>query len=358
MVASGLLESALTDLKNISSADFCICDEEGRVLVTTFDKFSLKTETIVGFMENDSNNQETLGYHFFKLDIKDEGRFAIVVDSKGKDGYMLGRIAVSELRHLYNIGTGKLDINDFYRNLISGQMLPSDIYAQATRLKIVTNVLREVYCIEVDADYTENTLQLISNMFSESRDDNVCRIEEGILVLVKRLDEEESEAEDFANQIVSMINTELMITAKVTYGKVRRDISEIVESYKEARIALEVSKIFFEEKNIASYSSLGIGRIIHELPRSLCETFLEEVFGTSKTISLSEEEIQITDKFFENNLSVAETSRVLYMHRSTLVYKLDKIKKVTGLDIRLFEDALTLKIALMVAKYIKYNDMM
>ncbi len=356
MLSNHLLESALEDLKNISGADFYICDTLGRNIISTSEKLPVSSAEIKTFMDSNASNQEKSNYGLFRFKIGENEDYALLVESSGKDGYMLGRIAVSEIMHLYCINFGKLDVNDFYRSLILGTMVSADIYDKAAKLRVSARHKRVVYCIEIDSELVEASLEILSNIYCETKDDNVTRIGDDVVVLVKSLeestDDSEEAAREVAYQIVSMINTELMIPTRVTYGKIKNDIALINEAYKEALIALEVAKIFFEEKDVASYSSLGIGRIIRELPRSLCESFLEEVFGESGNTNLSDEELQIIDSFFANNLSIAETSRELFMHRSTLVYKLDRIKKKTGLDIRVFEDALTLKIAIMVAKYI------
>ena len=121
-------------------------------------------------------------------------------------------------------------------------------------------------------------------------------------------------------------------------------------------MALEVGKIFYVDKNVIAYSNLGIGRLIYQLPLPLCKMFIKEIFMNTSPDEFDEETLTTINKCFENNLNVSETSRQLYIHRNTLVYRLDKLQRSTGLDLRVFDDAITFKIALMVVKYMKYME--
>ena len=121
-------------------------------------------------------------------------------------------------------------------------------------------------------------------------------------------------------------------------------------------MALDVGKIFYSHKKVIAYGNLGIGRLIYQLPLPLCKMFIKEIFDDKTPDDFDEETLTTINKFFENNLNVSETSRQLYIHRNTLVYRLDKLQKSTGLDLRVFEDAITFKIALMVVKYMNYME--
>ena len=159
-----------------------------------------------------------------------------------------------------------------------------------------------------------------------------------------------------ANTIVDMMNSEAMLKVRVSYGTVVQELREVSKSYKEATMAMDVGRIFYAEKNVIAYSTLGIGRLIYQLPVNLCRIFIEEIFGGNQVYDLDEETLTTINKFFENNLNVSETSRQLFIHRNTLVYRIEKLQKATGLDIRTFEDAMTFKIAMMVVNYMKYLD--
>ena len=197
------------------------------------------------------------------------------------------------------------------------------------------------------------------SLFGGKSKDFVTAVDEKNIIVVKELAENETydDLEKTAEIILNVFKgTETEKDVYVAYGTVVNEIKEVSRSYKEARMALDVGKIFFEEKNIIAYSTLGIGRLIYQLPIPLCKMFIKEIFDNKSPDDFDEETLTTINKFFENNLNVSETSRQLYIHRNTLVYRLDKLQKSTGLDLRVFEDAITFKIALMVVKYMKYME--
>lgn len=361
MFSIKLIESGLEDLNRITRADFYLCDENGEVLVNTFSKMEIDKEVIESFFESSAESQNMKGYYFQKLTIEDNERLVLIVYAGGNDGYTLSRIASSEIIHLIGAKTGSKDKIEFFKDILLDNILPVDIEKRAKISKVRENLTRIIYNVQVDEELTDSAYELLNNIFSDNRDDIVIIINEGRIIIVKSIsiNDYEDNLDDYiyenANLIVSMINTELMIKAKVTFGRATNDLKKLSEIYKEAVMALEVMNIFYEEKNIASYTSLGIGRLIHQLPEGLCNLFLNEVLG-EKADKISKDEIEIIDSFFENDLNVAETAREMSMNRTTLIYKIDKLKKKTGLDIRKFEDALTLKIAMMVDKYLKYKS--
>ena len=183
-------------------------------------------------------------------------------------------------------------------------------------------------------------------------------MDEKNIILVKEVKPSETYDDMYktAKVIVDMLNTEAMSSVNVAYGTIVNEIKEVSRSYKEAKLALDVGKIFYSDRRIIAYSNLGIGRLIYQLPLPLCKMFIKEIFDGKSPDEFDEETLTTIDKFFENNLNVSETSRQLYIHRNTLVYRLDKLQKSTGLDLRVFEDAITFKIALMVVKYMKYME--
>ena len=195
-------------------------------------------------------------------------------------------------------------------------------------------------------------------MFSAKSKDFITAVDEKNIILVKELKTGESyeDMDKVAKMILDMLNTEAMATVHVAYGTIVNELKEVSRSYKEAKMALDVGKIFYSDKNIVAYNNLGIGRLIYQLPVSLCRMFIKEIFDGKSPDDLDDETLVTINKFFENNLNVSETSRQLYIHRNTLVYRLDKLQKSTGLDLRVFEDAITFKIALMVVKYMNYIE--
>ena len=183
-------------------------------------------------------------------------------------------------------------------------------------------------------------------------------MDEKNIIVVKELADNETydDLNKTADVIINLFKSDADCNIHIAYGTIVHEIKEVSRSYKEARMALDVGKIFFEEKDVIAYSQLGIGRLIYQLPLPLCKMFIKEIFDNKSPDDFDEELLVTINKFFENSLNVSETSRQLYIHRNTLVYRLDKLQKSTGLDLRVFEDAITFKIALMVVKYMKYME--
>ncbi len=195
-------------------------------------------------------------------------------------------------------------------------------------------------------------------MFTSQIGDYITSVDESNVILIKSLMPEDAydRLDQIADTIVDMMNMEAMLNVRVSYGTIVGELKDVSKSYKEAKMALDVGKIFYAEKKVTAYNTLGIGRLIYQLPINLCKIFIEEIFGDNVPSELDDETLSTINKFFENNLNVSETSRQLFVHRNTLVYRIEKLEKSTGLDIRTFDDALTFKIALMVVNYMKYLD--
>ena len=226
------------------------------------------------------------------------------------------------------------------------------------KLHIENNVSRIVYLIETNIDKEMNVVEIVRGIFPAKTKDFVTAVDEHSIILVKELRDKEAtdEIDRIAKVIEETLNTETNSKVYISSGTVVGDLKDVSRSYKEAKMALEVGKIFETDKYIVNYEKLGIGRLIYQLPLPLCRMFIKEVLHGLTMDDFDDETLATVNKFFENNLNVSETSRQLYIHRNTLVYRLDKLQKYTGLDLRVFEDAITFKIALMVVKYMKYME--
>ena len=271
---------------------------------------------------------------------------------------MVGKLAAFQVQNLLVAYKERFDKDNFIKNLLLDNLLLVDIYNRAKKLHIDTDVKRVVYIIETHNEKDVNALETVRSLFATKTKDFITAVDEKNIILVKEVKQGESygELDKTANTILDMLNTEAMTKVRVSYGTIINDIKEVSRSYKEAKMALDVGKIFYSNKNVIAYNNLGIGRLIYQLPIPLCKMFIREVFDGKSPDDFDEETLTTINKFFENSLNVSETSRQLYIHRNTLVYRLDKLQKSTGLDLRVFEDAITFKIALMVAKYMKYME--
>ncbi|MCL2489053.1 MAG: helix-turn-helix domain-containing protein [Oscillospiraceae bacterium] len=263
-------------------------------------------------------------------------------------------VSLSSIKQYYD---EKYDRGNFIKNVILDNILPGDIYLKSRELRFNNDVLRAVLLIRISSRTDISTFDVIQNLFPDKTKDFVININETDIALVKEVKSgiDSKHLEKLARSIVDTLGGEFYTRAYVGIGTAVEGIKELAKSFKEAQVSLEVGKVFDTEKNIICYDSLGIARLIYQLPTTLCEMFLREVFNRGSISSLDQETLFTIQRFFENNLNVSETSRKLFVHRNTLVYRLEKIKRLTGLDLREFDDAIVFKVALMVKKYLSAN---
>lgn len=358
MLSNQIIQKSLDELKAITKVELEIYDLEGIKIAGTSSKTDVEPHIVRIFAESAAETQELESKWFMK--IQDEGRdiYVLVAFGEQQYSYQIAKIAVSQLEALLVAYKEKYDRNNFFQNLILDNLLLVDIYNRAKKLHLEVEAKRIVYLVETKGESESIVKEMLRSLFSQQNGDFVTSVDERNVVLIKSLRKEDTEEEiqQTAKTIVDMLNSEAMLAVKVAYGTVVGELKEVSKSYKEAKMALDVGKIFYIEKSVIGYEKLGIGRLIYQLPVNLCRMFMSEIFGENLPDKL-DEETQITiHKFFENSLNVSETARQLYIHRNTLVYRIEKLEKETGLDIRNFDDALTFKIALMVVSYLQYLD--
>lgn len=352
MISNQIIRETINDLYDIMGVQMWVCDVAGNTLAYTKGAEQIPMEVITSLLSSVADNIEVQGQHYFK--VYDQKKPVYILSAGGKsDSYSVGKIAVTQLQRLVAAYKEKYDVNSFLQNLLLDNLLLVDIYNRAKQLKIDTSARRIVFVIKTWKKKDESAVELVRSLYSSRNKHFVTEVDEDSIILIKNLEKDETfeEQETTASTLVDMLNTEVMTMASVAYGTIVEDIKEISSSYKEAKMALDVGKIFYPDKMVISYKSLGIGRLIYQLPVSLCDMFLEEVFGGHMPDEADEETLNIVNGFFENNLNISETARKLYLHRNTLTYRLEKIEKLTGLNVKNFEDAMTFKIALMVASY-------
>ena len=358
MLSNQVIQKSLDELKAITKIDLEVYDLEGTKIAGTSSEMEVEPHIIRIFAESAAETQELDNKWFMK--VQEEGRdlYVLIASGDQQHAYQVAKIEVSQLEALILAYKEKYDRNNFFQNLILDNLLLVDIYNRAKKLHLDVEAKRIVYLVETKVESEGIVKEMLRSLFSQQTGDFVTSVDERNIVLIKSLRKEDTEEEiqQTAKTIVDMLNAEAMLTVKVAYGTVVGELKDVSKSYKEAKMALDVGKIFYIEKNVIGYEKLGIGRLIYQLPVSLCRMFMNEIFGDNLPDKL-DEETQITiHKFFENSLNVSETARQLYIHRNTLVYRIEKLQKETGLDIRNFDDALTFKIALMVVSYLQYLD--
>ncbi len=356
MISSQILQNTIDGLKNISHLEMCVLDVEGKEVAGTTAGLSVDAVTVRNFVQSPAETQEIGERQFFKIYDEMQLEYILIVAGGDEATYTMGKVFAYQIQGLLTAYKERFDKDNFIKNLLLDNMLLVDVYARAKKLHIENQSRRIAMIVANGTGHDGNLLEAVRSALS-SATDFVTEVDEGSVVVVRDIGEQGyDELMASAGILQKTLTQGGAQNIRISYGTIVAEIKDVSRSYKEAKMAMDVGRIFFEQKNIICYSELGIGRLIYQLPVSLCKMFIEEVFGGRKLEEFDEETMTTIDKFFENNLNVSETSRQLFIHRNTLVYRLDKLQKSTGLDLRVFDHAITFKIAMMVMKYMKYMD--
>ena len=353
-MSNRLFQTVIQQMKDAVGRVIGVIDENGMIIACSDTK--RMGELIGGIRDDLSYSQETVtmdGYTFRFLNAA-KSDCVLFVEGEDKEAERLSTILSVSLGSMKNLYDEKYDRGSFIKNIMMDNILPSDIYIKSKELHFSNEAYRVVMLVKF---YTKTDLlpyEIVQGLFPDKRQDYVISIGEQDIVVVKEVPQgyDVAEMEELANTLSQTLNTEFFSKVSIGISTVVCGLKDLARAYKEARMALEVGKVFDTEKTVISYDNLGIGRLVYQLPTTLCEIFLQEVFKSGSLESLDRETLMTVHAFFENNLNVSETSRKLFVHRNTLVYRLDKIRKLTGLDLREFEHAITFKVALMVKKYL------
>lgn len=357
---SKAFQDIVTQMADVFPKRFGIADSYG--LVLAYNGGEPSEAEIEEFVNAASMSDKILfkdGFTIRSISNKPYAEYVVYVEGTDETAkYCCNAVAVAanNVRHYYD---EKYDKTNFMQNIIFDNLISFDLHQKARELHVDCDVSRAVFYIKVTGAGESGIYEVIRNMFPNKEHDFVINIDANNIVLIKELAEVQSseELERMANRILDTVSSEILHPIIIGISTVAANIDELNNSYKEAQIAIEVGKVFEEEKRILNYDNLGIGRLIYQLPIKLCELFLKEVFKKGDITSLDDETILTINKFFENDLNVSETSRQLFVHRNTLVYRLEKIYKLTGLDLRKFDQAIVFKVAMMVHKYLQSNSM-
>ena len=360
-MSNSVFQSVIVQLREITDRTFGVIDTEGCVISCTdmsllgerWTEAALKVGSL-------SDSVVTCSQRSFKAIVGNSNYFEYAVfcsgdDEMAKSFCSMAYIALNDAKTFYE---EKHDRGTFVKNIIMDNILPGDIYIRAKELHFATDAPRAVFLVRQVGHNDVATMDVLSGMFPDKLQDFVLSINESDIAIVKQITASTTgeELEHTAAVIEETLKNELRIKTVIGIGTVAEHLRELADSYKDAQTAIDVGKVFDTEKTIINYENLGIGRLIYQLPTTLCEIFLSEVFKKNSIDSLDQETLFTINKFFENNLNVSETSRKLFVHRNTLVYRLEKIKKLTGLDLRQFDHAIVFKVALMVPKYLSSRE--
>ncbi len=349
-----IFQGVIHQLRDAVDRSLCIIDEDGFVVAASdLSRVGEKKTEILDAIGYSMESRIFNGFTYRPVGTHSKLDYIIMVEGDDRCAYDISATLAVTLSNIKSLYTEKYEKCSFIKNIILDNILPSDIYIKAKELSFNCEIPRAVFFIRFADKGDVMPFDILQNMFPDKNKDYVISVAENDIVVVKEVKHgvEAKELENIAHEICDTLGSEFYLKVTIGIGTVAENIKALARAFREAQVAIEVGKVFDTEKNIINYENLGIGRLIYQLPSTLCEMFLQEVFKKGALESLDRETLMTIQAFFENNLNVSETSRKLFVHRNTLVYRLEKIKKLTGLDLREFEHAITFKVALMVKKY-------
>jgi carbohydrate diacid regulator len=354
-MSSRVFQTVIYQIKDVVNRIAGVIDENGIVVACSeASKIGESKQRIREELAFSSDCVVSDGYTYRFISEGSKGECIAFVEGNDEHARKMVELISIFLGNMKNLYDEKYDKTSFIKSIILDNILPSDIYIKSSELRFSNDDHRAVIVVKFGQVTEIPPYEMLQAAIGQSESDYLINISEQDVVLVrefsKSVDIEAVEA--FSKKLIDDVASKYGEKALVGISSIVDSLKDLARAYKEARIALEVGKVFDIEKPIMSYEKLGIGRLIYQLPTTLCEIFLGEVFKKGSLESLDRETLMTVQSFFENNLNVSETSRKLFVHRNTLVYRLEKIRKVTGLDLREFEHAVTFKVALMVKKYL------
>lgn len=354
-----LFQGVIHQMKDAIGRTIGVLDENGAVIACSdLMKIGETRQAVKEELIYSAESAVYQGYTYRPMAMDSHPEYVVFVEGEDAMADKFAMVLAVSFINIKNFHDDKYDKTSFIKNILLDNILPSDIYVKSKELHFAMDVTRVVFLLKFNASGETSPYDIILNMFPNTNQDYVISMGENDVVLVRELKPnmvDLHETEKIAKTIADTIASDFFTKVSIGIGTAVTNIKDVARSYREAQAALEVGRVFDTDKNIISYENLGIGRLIYQLPTTLCEMFLNEVFQKSSLDSLDRETLLTIQCFFENNLNVSETSRKMFVHRNTLVYRLDKIKKITGLDLREFENAITFKVALMVKSYLSYK---
>lgn len=354
-----LFQNLIYQMKDVVNFEFGIADDVGLVLACSDERQIGQVHPLIqDVLSSREQFVVTGGFTFQKVFMKNKLELVAFIKSEKEESRNYLALISINMANIKVYNEEKFDKGNFIKSIILDNILPGDVQLRAKELHLPYNAYRVVFLIKTDKSKEIYSYEIIQNLFPNKTKDFIIVLDDESTVLVKELksSDDYKEIEKTARVIVDTLNTESMVKAFIGIGTIVDNIRDIGRSFKEAQTAILVGGIFESEKSVLNYNNLGLGRLIYQLPTTLCKLFLKEVFNEGSFESLDSETLITIQKFFENNLNISETSRQLYVHRNTLVYRLDKIEKLTGLDLRKFDDAIIFKVSMLVKRYLDKCD--
>ena len=353
-MSNRLFQNVITQMRDVIGRNIGVIDDSGIIVASSEPgKIGESRQRIKEELSYSAEFIVSEGYTYRFISSQGKSDCIAFVEGDDLHASKMAEILAISLGNIKSLYDEKYDKVSFVKNIILDNILPSDIYIKSNELHF-SEEFRAVIVIKFQGSSPTPPYEIVQNLVTDKTKDYVIGISEQDIVIVKEVTSQTtaSDIEALAREMMTQITKEHQVKLLVGISSIVENLKDLARAYKEARISLEVGKVFDIEKPIMCYENLGIGRLIYQLPTTLCEIFLGEVFKKGSLESLDRETLMTVQSFFENNLNVSETSRKLFVHRNTLVYRLEKIRKLTGLDLREFDHAVTFKVALMVKKYL------
>ena len=358
MLINQVLQKTVTDINRIIQEDCSVWSAEGKCLATSSDDIDQVQKDVLDLLKQveEINYQVGEKAACFIIRYQGEVMYVFAIHNMVDNIAVMGKLCVNQFENMMYLYEKRVDSNRFFQQLILDNLLLVDVNSQAKKMHMDVNARRIVFVVEQKKKGDSLIFETMKGIYDNGTKDVVTSVDESHIILVKTLTKNDTyeDVNNFAKSLVDTMSMEAMVQVRVAYGSIIDELKDVSRCYKEASMALDVGRIFYAHKDVLAYNELGIGRLIHQLPISLCEMFLEEVFRGTAIEQLDKETLATVNAFFENDLNISETARKMYLHRNTLGYRLDKIQKTTGLDVKKFEDALTFKIALMVSDHMRF----
>lgn len=358
MLVEQVLQKMITDISQIIKEECSVWNTDGKCLASTMQEVSHVEQDVKNLLREASERSVQISEQTacFVIRYEEEVVYIFAIHKVIDNIAIMGRLCVNQFENMMYLYEKRVDTNRFFQQLLLDNLLLVDVHSQAKKMHVETDARRIVFVIEPKKTTDSLVLETLKGIYDSGTKDVVTSVDEGHFILVKTLKKTDSyeEVNDIAKTLVDTLSAEVLVRVRVAYGSVIDELKDVSKCYKEACMALDVGRIFYAHKDVLAYNELGIGRLIYQLPFSLCEMFLKEVFHGNAIEQFDKETLATVNAFFENDLNISETARKMYLHRNTLGYRLDKIQKTTGLDVKKFDDALTFKIALMVSDHMKF----